>query len=194
MHAARTAFVATLFVYGCSPQLVPTTPRYPTAARTAERELSFMPASGVTRLVLPCAEVENEIDNGLDDNCDGRLDQQAEPITANLFVALAHNTQVDLELAMTAGSDPAAEASLTKSVISRVQVCQSAAPFTIQQAAFPQLAPGRYEIAIVHGKACGAELPATANASLWLEGKAKGVYAVNVAPGGRIVLGTVEVR
>lgn len=193
-HAGRTVCLSSLVLFGCAQEASIPTPRYPTAPRAATASLAFTPASAATRLTLPCTERESEIDNGLDDDCDGRVDRQAEPSRASLFIALSHNTQVDVELALSAGPSPSADASLDKNVISRVQVCQSAEPFAIQQAAFPQLEKGKYEVAVTHGKVCGADLPVTVDASLWLEGKAQGVYAIRVAPGERTVLGTVEVR
>ncbi len=194
LHARCTSLLAAVLFLGCGPAAVTATPRYPSAPHIGDSGgIGFTPASGITRLEIPCAEVERPIDNGLDDDCDGRVDRQAEASNASLFISLVHNTQVDLELALTA-AEPSGQDSLAKSVVSRVQVCQSAAPFAIQQAAFAQLAKGRYELAVAHGKTCGADLPATVNASLWLQGQAQGVYAVNVAPGGRAVLGTIEVR
>ena len=185
-----------LSLCACSPEVVAPTPRYPSTAQPAaeQRTLTFTPASDITRLTLPCSAHELEKDNGLDDDCDGHIDRQVKPSEASLFIALSHNTQVDVELSVTATGDSAAEASLEKSVISRVQVCEAAEPFAMQEAAFTKLERGRYELAIVHGKACGATLPATVDASLWLEGKTQGVYGVTVAPEGRSVLGTLEVR
>ncbi len=193
-HAGRIVPVAALLAVACGTQVVATTPSYPAVSgQSVETRLSFTPASGITKLALPCTKAEREIDNGLDDNCDGRVDRQTEPSRAGLFISLAHSTQVDVELTLTA-SDPASEASLDKSMISRVQVCQSAEPFALQQAAFPKLAKGRYELAVAHGKVCGEGLPAAVDASLWLQGQTQGVYGLSVPPGERAVLGTIEVR
>lgn len=193
-HAGRTFFLASFILVGCAQEASIPTPRYPTAPRAESASLTFTATNAATRLNLPCAQREGEIDNGLDDDCDGRIDRQAEPSQASLFITLSHNTQVDVELSLSAGPSPSADASLDKNVISRVQVCQGSEPFAIQQAVFPQLEKGKYEVAVTHGKVCGADLPVTVDAALWLQGKAQGVYAVRVAPGERTVLGTVEVR
>ncbi len=159
------------------------------ATATATATAAFTPADGLTRISLPCAASEREIDNGLDDDCDGAVDRSATN-QAPVFVTLSHSALVDVSLALKEGEHDAA----SSGVLERAHVCEAGAPFSVQTLLLSKLAPGHYELTLTRAATCGAELTTAVDASIWVYGKLLGVYAVSVAPGAATRLGALDVR
>jgi len=132
---------------------------------------------------------ELALDNGLDDDCDGAVDGRPKASDLTLFVTLSHPSLVDVTLALTPGK---AEPDGAK--LERAHVCETGAAFSVQTLSLPSLAKGHYELTLTRAATCGAELPASVDASVWLHGKLSGVYAVSVAPGAPTLLGAVDLQ
>ncbi len=196
MHLGRVTLATSLLVFGCAPAPALKTPNYPPAPSRAAAPApsTFTVAPGVTRLTLPCAPNEAALENGLDDDCDGRLDTGTEPIHASLLITLTHNSAVDLTLTLTPAKQAKGVASsLPPGAHATLHACTSDAPFTLHTATLQDLPTGRYELALSHGPGCGTEATGVATASLWLQGRPVGAYGVAVAPRERTVLGTLDV-
>lgn len=195
MHVGRVTLATSLLVFGCAPAPAIQAPHYPPApSRAADPAPSaFTVAPGVTRLTLPCAPNEAPLENGLDDDCDGRLDTATAPSHASLVVTLTHHSAVDLTLTLTPAKQPAGVASSLPPIAHAVlHACAGDAPFTLHTATLKDLPTGRYELALSHGPGCGTEATGTATASLWLQGRPIGTYGFAVPPHARTVLGTLD--
>lgn len=190
--ASRFALsLAASSVLGCAAAPKPVTPRYPALSEGAhEASVTFTPAEGALPITLPCTQAENEIDNGLDDDCNGTVDHHPLTPAAPVLVTLSHSTQTDVALALTKGATDAA----STGVLGRTHVCDAGASFAVQTLRVSKLEQGRYELTLARGATCGAELSGPVDAAIWIHGKPHGVYAVNVAPGAATRLGTVDVQ
>jgi len=178
-------------VLGCAAAPKVVTPSYPPRSASAhEASATFTPAEGVAPLTLPCTQAESEIDNGLDDDCNGTVDHHALTPEAPVLVTLSHSTQTDVALALTKGTTDAA----STGVLGRTHVCDTGSSFAVQTLLVSKLEQGRYELTLSRGATCGAELTGPVDAAIWIHGKPYGVYAVRVTPGAATRLGTVDVQ
>ena len=165
------------------------TPSYPSLAPKHQADESFTPAPNATRLVLPCAKQEPEVDNGLDDNCDGRVDHQPDSKHVALLITLSHPSLVDVHVALK--PEPKGE---FPPEVSREHLCEEGAPFAIQSLRLPDVPKGRYDLTVSHGASCGTDVSAPVNASVWLYGRLVGVFSVSLAADAPTVVGTLDVR
>lgn len=189
MRIARVSLLCLAPLSACAATPAPAAPEYPKVEAKPALTLNLTMASSANKLSLPCATSEPAIDNGLDDDCDGRVDQAAAASGA-LSIALAHASDVDVKLVVSAtapATAPAGEATAER-------VCDGSAPFAIQHLDVEKLEPGHYDLTLVRADACGKDKGATVSASLSLDGKAQVVYAIALKPGESVPVASLDVK
>lgn len=77
-----------------------TAPPPPEATVTIQAQSPTL-ATGVTVIEATCAQGAQEVCNGLDDNCDGQIDEGCGYQSGNIQITLAWNTGADLDMYVT---------------------------------------------------------------------------------------------
>jgi len=190
MRIACLSFPCICWVGACATTPVPAAPEYPKLEVKTTTQLTLSMANAATKLSIPCSATEPELDNGLDDNCDGQIDQGSETQAQALRVALAHPNDVDVQLVLSRGAPTFAAVAKAE----EQRVCDGSAAFATQRMEVNQLDQGTYQVLLVRGARCGADKVANVNAALWLEGKTQGVYGVRVQTGETVQIATLDVK
>jgi hypothetical protein len=130
------------------------------------------------------------LDNGIDDDCDGRVDRDASPSDAALSLAVEHPAAQDVQLSLVG---PDGHSATTESVTEQ-GVCAEGAPFALTRLRASELTPGEYSVRLQPGSRCTRPSPTVAHLSiLTADGHqlSLGAQLVDQAP---VTLATVRVR
>jgi hypothetical protein len=132
------------------------------AAVVVERSITLTLTAGGSELALACQQQEPALANGVDDDCDGRVDGEAAQGNELLSISLVRRSDVDLTLALRASDGQLVAPSTTRTS----GACDTAAPFALTQTDFETLAPGSYEVVVAEGPACKGKQPPFAHVAL----------------------------
>ena len=152
--------------------------------------------SGVQIIEATCTQGAAEVCNGLDDNCDGRIDENCGYSSGNVQITLSWDTGADLDLYVT---DPNQETLNYRNTNvssggrldqdARGQCRSAQANNTIENvfwdAGTPP--PGNYGVAVHYYGECNSNAgPTNATVSVSVGGQIMGVYRVVLAPAQRM--------
>lgn len=159
--------------------------------------------SGVTVIEASCTQGAQEICNGLDDNCNGQIDEGCGYSSGNIQVTLAWNTGADIDLYVT---DPAGE---TISYSHRQSAsggnldhdargnCRSDQDNnTIENVYWnsPNPPSGTYQVALHYWGECNSNAgPTTTTLSISVGGRIIGAYNYTLAPNQRVTVATFNI-
>ena len=173
----------------------PVTPP-PPAQATFQIELQ----AGVTSLGVQCTPGVAESCNGLDDNCDGRIDEGCGWQTGAIQITLAWQTGADIDLYVRdpSGFENSSQTrqSPTGGILDHDArgACVPGGD-TIENVYWstPQPPRGRYDIALHYWGDCGVAGPTPAQVSISVGGQIVGVYNVVLTPGERLPIATLPI-
>jgi hypothetical protein len=160
-----------------------TAPQPPTGSITVQ---AHAPPSGVTVLEAQCSTGAAESCNGLDDNCDGRIDEGCGWESGQIQITLAWNTGADIDLYVT---DPfgqtinyQARQSNSGGVLDRDARGACAGGDTIENVYWtsPQPPRGVYQVELHYWGSCGVAGPTPTTVSISVGGRVIGVYNVTL--------------
>ncbi len=161
-------------------------------------------ATGVSVVTTSCTQGAPEVCNGLDDDCDGQIDEGCGYSSGNIQITLAWNTGADLDLYVT---DPAGE------TISYSHT-HSASGGTLDHDARGQCRPndqnnhientywnaqqhppsGTYQVAVHYWGECNSNAgPTTATLSISVGGRVIGAYNYTLAPSQRVTIASFNI-
>lgn len=145
------------------------------------------PQAGVTVVQVQCAPGAQEQCNGLDDNCDGRIDEGCGWQSGQIQITLAWGTGADIDLYVT---DPYGETisyqhtqSSSGGVLDRdARGACMAGGHTIENVYWssPQPPPGTYQVELHYYGTCNAAGPTPTQVSISVGGQVIGVYNVTL--------------
>ncbi len=164
----------------------------PQAAISADQIQLEALAPGVTRSEPQCTEGAFDVCNGLDDDCDARIDEGCGWETGSVQITLAWETGADLDLYVV---DPSG---YTISYMDRAApgggrldhdargACVPGSD-TVENVFWNTPTPprGRYAVDVHYWGECGATGPTPARVSIAVAGRILGVYDFTVVPGQR---------
>ncbi len=130
-------------------------------------------AEGVTLVEFSCTEGAPEACNGVDDDCDGRVDEDCGFGGGAVQITATWNSGADLDLVITPPDD-AADGGIDHD--GRSACAPDADHARIADASFAEATPGRWRVAISTADACGHEGPTTASVSVSFGGHAFGPF------------------
>lgn len=180
------------------------TPPPPSAsARVTVSAQSPTVASGVTVVEATCTQGAAEACNGLDDNCNGQIDEGCGFSSGNIQVTLAWPTQADLDLYVT---DPAGEQIFYQHTQSASGgqldqdargACQNQADSNLENVYWDQDSPpgGVYQVAVHYwdGARCSTNAgPTTFTMSISVGGQIIGAYNYTISAGQRVDVASFE--
>ena len=159
-------------------------------------------ATGVTVVEVSCAQGAQEVCNGLDDNCDGQIDEGCGYSSGDIQITLFWQGGADIDMYVT---DPMGETisySHTQSQSgghldqdARGDCLRSQANPTIENVYWgPNPPSGRYQIELHHFSACrsgGGATPVTV--SIAVGGQVIGAYNYTITPNDRIAVATFDI-
>ncbi len=165
----------------------------PPAQPVAEPQIRVELQAGVSSVGIQCAPGAQEVCNGLDDNCDGRIDEGCGWQSGAIQITLAWQTGADIDLYVT---DPsgftisyADRQSPTGGVLDHDArgACVPGSD-TIENVYWNTPAPprGQYMIELHYWGNCGVAGVTPAQVSISVGGRVVGVYNVTLAPGQRL--------
>jgi hypothetical protein len=159
----------------------------PPAAGATVQVQSAPPQAGVTVIESQCAPGAAEQCNGLDDNCDGRIDEGCGWESGQIQITLAWGTGADIDLYVT---DPYGETisyqrrqSSSGGMLDHdARGACVAGGDTIENVFWstPQPPPGTYQVELHYWGNCGAAGPTPTQVSISVGGRVIGVYNVTL--------------
>jgi hypothetical protein len=175
-------------------------PPPPTATATVAVNAPQLGA-GVQVVEATCAQGAPEVCNGLDDNCNGVIDEGCGYSTGAIQITLAWNTGADIDMYVT---DPFGN------VVSyqNTQVpsggmldhdargnCRRGPNNTIENVYWnsPQPPPGQYQIVLHYYSDCGGAGPTTTTTSVAVGGRILGTYNLTLMPNQRVPVATFQI-
>jgi len=159
--------------------------------------------TGVTVVEASCSQGAQEVCNGLDDNCNGQIDEGCGYSSGNIQITMYWNTGADLDLYVT---DPAGETisySHTETASgghldhdARGQCNSSQENNTIENVFWnnPNPPSGTYQVAVDYWGDCNSNAgPTTATLSISVGGRVVGAYNYTLAPDQRATVATFQI-
>jgi tRNA (guanosine-2'-O-)-methyltransferase len=173
--------------------IVESEPTPPAPAPQSASEVQVQVQAGVSVSGVQCTAGASEQCNGLDDNCDGRIDEGCGYQSGAIQITLAWQTGADIDLYVT---DPSGftisyqdRQSPTGGVLDHDArgACVSGSD-TIENVYWNTPAPprGQYLIELHYWGDCGVAGATPAQVSFSVGGRVVGVYNVTLAPGQRV--------
>jgi hypothetical protein len=142
-------------------------------------------------LTLACQREEPSLRNGVDDDCDGRVDGEPAPSEQVLSVSLVRAPDVDVVLMLRRSDGQVVTPSRTRAT----GVCEAAAPFALTRADYDALEPGTYEVVLTRVATCQGNSKPFTHATIWTADEKPQRLALGVSLGAEpVVLATAEVR
>jgi tRNA (guanosine-2'-O-)-methyltransferase len=185
---ASTLFAGCVFSAQARVPTVQATVNTPTVATTTETSVA-VPA-GVTMIQAQCQQGTQEACNGLDDNCNGVIDEGCGYQGGNVQITVAWQSSSDIDLHVT---DPNNEEvfyghrnSASGAVLDRdANAACNQSPPTVENVYWgTQPMPGQYRIRVVAYDMCGS--PSTpATVSISVGGRILGTYSMNFSQRGQ---------
>jgi len=184
----------------------PVTVEAQVAAPTAQIQVQVAApqlATGVTVVEASCAQGAAEVCNGLDDNCNGQIDEGCGYSSGNIQITMYWNTGADLDLYVT---DPAGETiSYSHTTTNsggeldhdaRGQCNASQENNTIENVFWnnPNPPSGAYQVAVHYWGECNSHAgPTTATISIAVGGRIIGAYNYTLALQQRATVATFQI-
>jgi hypothetical protein len=151
------------------------TPASPTSGATAPRVRSPQVVEGATAMQPFCAPDAAEACNAIDDNCDGRVDEDCGYAEGAVRAMAQWNSRANLDLVLMGPSGTAA--------VDRKGEGACAEGHRLEHAALRDAAPGAYEVRLRYVDACTDDSETTATVSVIVNGALLGVYNRTLAAG-----------
>jgi hypothetical protein len=156
--------------------------------------------AGVTVIEASCTQGAQEVCNGLDDNCNGQIDEGCGYSSGNIQITLAWNSGADIDMYVT---DPGGETisySHTQSASggnldhdARGNCRQGQPNNTIENVFWnsPQPPSGSYQVALHYWGECNSNAgPTNTTLSISVGGRVIGAYNYTLAPNQRVTVAT----
>jgi len=148
------------------------------------------PAPGVVAVAYTCAAEAEERCNGVDDDCDGELDEGCGFEGGVLSVSLAWDEPVDLDVRVVGPGDRALDGHRASGA------CESEEPSARLEhvsSGDAEPAAGIWDVAVRGSDACGRDVgEATASVSVAVDGRVLGTWNATVGPGAEVPIASVE--
>jgi hypothetical protein len=157
--------------------------------------------AGVQVVEARCMQGAPEMCNGLDDNCNGQIDEGCGYSSGAIQITLAWNTGADIDLYVT---DPMGNVvSYRNTHVPSGGVldhdargdCLRTVNNTIENVYWdsPMPPPGIYQVEVHYYANCGSAGPTTATTSIAIGGRVVGVYSSTLMPGQRVPVATFQI-
>ncbi|NOY93454.1 MAG: DUF2135 domain-containing protein [Deltaproteobacteria bacterium] len=160
-------------------------------------------ATGVTVVETSCAQGAPEVCNGLDDNCNGQIDEGCGYSSGEIQITMYWNTGADLDLYVTDPSGETISYSHTESASggrldhdARGQCNASQQNNTIENVFWsnPNPPSGSYQVEVHYWGECNTNAgPTTATLSISVGGQVVGAYNYTLAPDQRVTVATFQI-
>jgi len=155
--------------------------------------------AGVQVVEATCTQGAAEQCNGLDDNCDGQIDEGCGYSSGAIQITLAWNTGADIDLYVTDPQGQAVSYQNTQ-LPSGAQLdhdargnCRRGEPNNTIENVFwntPEPPRGQYQVEVHYWGECGGAGPTVATTSISVGGRIYGVYNVTLTPTQRLPVAT----
>jgi uncharacterized protein YfaP (DUF2135 family) len=158
--------------------------------------------AGVQVVEATCVQGAAEQCNGLDDNCNGQIDEGCGYQSGAIQITLAWNTGADIDLYVTDPSGQTVSYQNTRLASgamldhdARGQCRANEANNTIENVYWnsPQPPRGQYQITLHYWGECGGAGPTLATTSISVGGRIYGVYNVTLTPQQRLPIATFTI-
>ena len=159
--------------------------------------------AGVTVVEASCTQGAEEVCNGLDDNCNGEIDEGCGYSSGNIQITLAWNSGADIDMYVT---DPAGETisySHTQAASgghldhdARGNCRPDQSNNTIENVFWdsPQPPSGTYQVALHYWGECNSNAgPTSTTLSIAVGGSVIGAYNYTLAPNQRVTIATFQI-
>lgn len=141
-------------------------------------------------LEFECSKQNTESCNGVDDNCDGSVDEGCGIAGGGLQFTMAWNTDADLDLYITGPNGETVSHQHRKSASggyldyhSRGGCKEAKGPNRLENAVFNPIRPGQYHVVVHYWGECNVGGAATASVSVSLRNSVLGTYTRELYPG-----------
>lgn len=177
----------------------PPPPQGQVLVQVAEPQLE----AGVTVIETSCTQGAQEACNGLDDNCDGQIDEGCGYSSGNIQITLAWNSGADIDMYVTDPSGESISYSHTQAASgghldhdARGNCRPTQSNNTIENVYWesPNPPSGTYQVALHYWGECNSNAgPTTVTLSISVGGRIIGAYNYTLAPNQRVTIATFNI-